>query len=67
MPSPPGTTARSAYVVFQATDGLPLQPIVSGRYLDRFAGTAEGWAFTERTITVDLVGDLSHHLAFPLR
>ena len=28
---------RSAFVVFQATAGVPLQPIVSGRYRDDFA------------------------------
>ena len=61
-------TARSAYVVFMATDAVPLQPIVSGRYRDRFARSAEGtWAFTERAITVDLVGDVSDHLTFRLR
>lgn len=62
-------TARSAYVVFQATDAVPLQPIISGRYRDLFAldaGTG-AWSFTERTITVDLLGDLSDHLTFPLR
>ena len=30
-------TARSAFVVFQQTPTLPLQPIVTGRYRDRFA------------------------------
>lgn len=61
-------TARSAYVVFQATDAVPLQPVVSGRYRDRFAvDPATGtWSFTERTITVDLLGDLSDHLTFRL-
>jgi 3-phenylpropionate/cinnamic acid dioxygenase small subunit len=59
-------TARSAYVVLQATGSVPLQPIVSGRYRDRFARTSNGWAFTERTITVDLVGELGDHLTFPL-
>ncbi|HMG44690.1 MAG TPA: nuclear transport factor 2 family protein [Acidimicrobiales bacterium] len=59
-------TARSAYVVLQATGSVPLQPIVSGRYRDRFARTTDGWAFTERTITVDLVGELGDHLTFPL-
>lgn len=59
-------TARSAYVVLQATDSVPLQPIVSGRYRDRFALTPTGWSFTERTITVDLAGDLTDHLTFPL-
>jgi 3-phenylpropionate/cinnamic acid dioxygenase small subunit len=61
-------TARSAYVVFQATDTVALQPIISGRYHDRFARTEDGhWAFTERTITVDLTGDLGDHLTFTLR
>ena len=59
-------TARSAYVVLQATGSVPLQPIVSGRYRDHFAHTTDGWAFTERTITVDLVGELGDHLTFPL-
>lgn len=60
-------TARSAYVVFQATDAVALQPIVAGRYRDRFARGDDGaWAFTERTFTVDLVGDVSDHLAYPL-
>jgi hypothetical protein len=61
-------TARSAYLVLQATGSVPLQPIISGRYRDRFARDAAGtWAFTERTFTVDLVGDLSDHLTFRLR
>ena len=57
-------TARSAYVVFQATDALALQPIISGRYRDRFARVDGDWSFRERTFTVDLVGDLSEHLTF---
>lgn len=53
----------SAYVVFQATPELALQPIISGRYADRFARSAAGvWGFTGRRYAVDLVGDLSHHL-----
>ena len=60
-------TARSSYVVFQATDAVALQPIVSGRYRDRFARSTDGtWSFTERLFTVDLVGDVSDHLAHPL-
>ena len=56
-------TARAAYVVFQATDALPLQPVITGRYRDTFArdATAE-WRFTERRYSVDQAGDLSHHL-----
>jgi hypothetical protein len=66
---PAGTaTARSAYVVFQATESVPLQPIISGRYRDRFAlDPATGtWSFTTRTITIDLLGTLTDHLTFPL-
>jgi hypothetical protein len=59
-------TARSAYVVFQATDTLALQPIVAGRYRDRFARRDGEWSFTERTFTVDLAGDLSQHLTYEL-
>jgi hypothetical protein len=59
-------TARSAYVVFQATDALALQPIVTGRYRDRFARRDGEWSFTERTFTVDLVGNVAEHLAYRL-
>lgn len=57
-----GATARSYFTVLQATDGLPLQPIIAGRYHDRFVGDAGAWRFDERVITIDLVGDLSRHL-----
>jgi len=35
-------TARSSYVVFQATNGFPLQPIATGRYADTFARGDDG-------------------------
>jgi ketosteroid isomerase-like protein len=58
-------TARSAYVVLQATDALALQPIIAGRYADTFQRHPDGhWAFAERRFAVDLVGDLSHHLDY---
>lgn len=56
---------RSSYLVLQAVEGFPLQPIITGRYHDRFAKGAGGWYFAERRFFVDLVGDLSHHLADP--
>ena len=59
-------TARSAYVVFQATDTLALQPIIAGRYRDRFARHDDTWSFTERAFAVDLVGELAEHLTFRL-
>lgn len=59
--------ARSSYVVLQAVDGeLALQPIIAGRYVDTFERRAGGWAWTERRFAVDLVGDLSHHLTYPI-
>ncbi|MCU1372084.1 MAG: hypothetical protein JWO77_3278 [Ilumatobacteraceae bacterium] len=57
--------ARSSYLVLQAVEGLPLQPIITGRYRDTFAHGPGGWYFTERRFFVDLVGDLSRHLADP--
>ncbi len=59
-------TARSVFVVFQQTPTLPLQPIVSGRYRDRFHRSNRGWRFAERHIGVDHVGDVREHLAFDL-
>jgi 3-phenylpropionate/cinnamic acid dioxygenase small subunit len=53
----------SSYVVFQHTDALPLQPIISGRYYDVFTRHEDGsWRWTQRRYAVDHVGDLSHHL-----
>jgi len=57
-----GAEARSYVTVFQALPDLPLQPIVAGRYRDRFARRDGGWRFVERRFTTDLVGDVSRHL-----
>lgn len=58
--------ARSYYTVLQATPGLPLQPIITGRYRDSFHVVDGRWAFDTRLMHVDQVGDLSHHLLFSL-
>jgi len=59
--------AKSAYVVFQATPKLALQPIITGRYHDDFARGADGtWHFSVRRFAVDTVGDLSQHLTYSL-
>ena len=55
-------TARSYWTVLQAVPGLPLQPILAGRYHDRFERRDARWHFTERRYLVDLVGDVSHHM-----
>ena len=59
-------TARSYYVVFQATEKLPFQAIVGGRYDDRFERVDGTWRFSERLVHVDQIGDMSEHLSFDL-
>jgi 3-phenylpropionate/cinnamic acid dioxygenase small subunit len=54
--------ARSSFTVLQAAPGGPLQPIVAGRYHDRFVRAGGAWRFADRLIFMDLVGDLSRHL-----
>jgi 3-phenylpropionate/cinnamic acid dioxygenase small subunit len=55
-------TARSTFCVVQQTDTVALQPIVVGRYADTFARGGEGWHFTERTVDIQMLGDVSDHL-----
>ena len=55
-------TARSYFTVLQATARVPLQPIVAGRYHDRFVRHGGRWRFAARLIHVDLIGDVSDHL-----
>ena len=55
-------TCRSTYTVFQQVTDGPLQPIISGRYHDRFERVDGTWRFAERTYAVDLVGDVSDHM-----
>lgn len=59
-------TARSYYVVFQATRDLPFQAIVGGRYEDRFERVDGHWRFADRLVHVDQVGDMREHLNFDL-
>ena len=61
-----GTTAssRSYFTVVQATEALPLQPIISGRYRDEFRKKDGDWHFTRREMHVDLIGDCSAHLLY---
>ncbi|QLL09094.1 nuclear transport factor 2 family protein [Mycobacterium vicinigordonae] len=59
-------TARSSsyYCVTQATPDLPLQVIVTGHYKDTFQRIDGVWWFDSRTMFIDQVGDLGHHLKF---
>jgi len=62
-----GTAAsRANYTVTQATDDLPLQIIITGHYHDTFHRLDGTWWFESRTMFVDQVGDLSHHLKYDL-
>ena len=58
--------ARSSYLVLQQVQEEPLQPIITGRYHDTFERADAGWRFVERRFLVDLVGDLSRHLAYAI-
>lgn len=53
--------ATSTVLVVQATAELPLQPIITGDYRDRFEKVGGLWRFSERFITNDLFGNLSAH------
>jgi uncharacterized protein (TIGR02246 family) len=58
-------TARSYFTVLQARPDFPLQPIIAGRYHDRFERVDGRWRYADRQIIPDLVGDLSRHLSNP--
>ena len=57
--------SRSYFTALQALPDLALQPIVSGRYHDRFERRDGQWRFVERRVRTDLVGDVSRHLRRP--
>lgn len=58
-----GTAESSArFTVLQATDNLPLQPIMTGGYEDQLAKKGGEWHFTQRTMVPGLYGDMSQHL-----
>jgi 3-phenylpropionate/cinnamic acid dioxygenase small subunit len=59
-------TCRSYFTVLQAVPALALQPIVAGRYHDRFVREDGVWHFAERRFFIDLVGDVSQHQLVPL-
>jgi hypothetical protein len=55
-------TVRSYYVALQACAGLPLQPIIAGRWHDQLERDDDRWFFVERVIYPDLMGDLRFHI-----
>lgn len=54
--------SRSYFTTLQALPDLALQPIVSGRYHDRFERRDRQWRFVQRHVRTDLIGDVSRHL-----
>ncbi|MBM3670878.1 MAG: nuclear transport factor 2 family protein [Actinobacteria bacterium] len=57
-------TASCTFTVMQAAPGAALQPVLAGRYVDRFArDRSDGpWHFAVRTVYPELMGDLSTHM-----
>jgi len=53
---------RSRFTVLQHTSVLPLQPIISGAYVDHFEQVDGTWRYTEKRMCMRLFGDLSQHL-----
>jgi SnoaL-like domain len=58
---------RSRFVVMQATERVPLQAVVSGRYEDEFVRSDGEWRFSVRRMVPRLWGDVSDHLTFDPR
>jgi 3-phenylpropionate/cinnamic acid dioxygenase small subunit len=53
---------QSYFVVFQATEKLPLQAVITGTYRDVLIKVDETWKFIERREIIGQFGDLSAHL-----
>ena len=58
-------TASSYVTVFQALPDFPLQPILLGRYKDRFERVDGVWRWRARQVIGDLRGDTSRHTRTP--
>jgi 3-phenylpropionate/cinnamic acid dioxygenase small subunit len=64
-----GATAhsRSYFTVLQAVpDALALQPVIAGRYRHTYRKVDGAWQVATMHITIDLAGDLTHHMLFDL-
>jgi SnoaL-like domain len=57
---------RAHYTVLQATEKLPLQPIIAGHYENEFERVDGAWRFASHRFFVDLIGELGHHLLVSL-
>jgi hypothetical protein len=60
-------SSRSYFTVLQAVPGeLALQPVIAGRYRHTYTRRGGQWEVTTMHITIDLVGELGHHMLFDL-
>ena len=60
-------SSRSYFTVLQAVPGaLALQPVIAGRYRHSYERVDGRWRVATMHITIDLVGDLGHHMLFDL-
>jgi predicted SnoaL-like aldol condensation-catalyzing enzyme len=57
--------AVSYFTVHQELPGPPLQPIVTGRYVDTFERRDGKWRYASRRAQPRLFGDVSFHVAAP--
>jgi hypothetical protein len=64
-PSGERATCVCYFTVHQELDGLPLQPIVTGRYHDAFERHHGKWRFASRKVVPHLIGNLRFHVASP--
>jgi uncharacterized protein (TIGR02246 family) len=60
-------SSRSYFTVLQAVPGeLALQPVIAGRYRHTYTRADGRWRVSTMHITIDLTGDLGHHMLFDL-
>jgi ketosteroid isomerase-like protein len=55
-------SARCTFTVLQAVESGSIEAVLAGRYHDRFARVDGAWAFAERVVHADLLGDLRMHM-----
>lgn len=55
---------RARFLVVQEAEGVPLQPIVVGRYVDRVERRDGRWRFVARRMSPEFWGNTSAHLTF---
>lgn len=58
--------SRAYFVALHAKGDGVIVPVVGGRYRDAFMRRDGVWWFADRTMTIDLVGDLGDHISRPI-